>query len=106
MFRNKKFRQAVSCAIDGTKSRARLPGSRAACLRVHLHGKSEVEQPNTPRYGFDPGRARSLLAEIGIQDRDNDGVMEDAEGHRIEIVFYSTRAIPRAKKRAHRSRKT
>jgi peptide/nickel transport system substrate-binding protein len=35
-----------------------------------------------------------LLAEIGIQDRRGDGVMEDAGGNRIEIVFTSNTGNP------------
>src|SRR5437899_2144870 len=43
--------------------------------------------PNIPRYAYDPAKARALLAEIGIQDRNGDGLLEDAEGNVIEFVL-------------------
>ena len=37
------------------------------------------------RAEFDPARARALLKEIGIEDRNNDGLLEDAQGNVIEF---------------------
>lgn len=39
---------------------------------------------------FDPERARALLAEAGYEDRNNDGVLEDADGKafEFELVFF------------------
>src|SRR5437660_2460519 len=45
--------------------------------------------PNVPRFAFDPAKARALLAEIGIQDRNNDGVLEDADGNVVEFTLLS-----------------
>src|SRR5439155_1155269 len=55
--------------------------------------------PNIPRYGYDLTKARALLAEIGIQDRNGDGVLEDADGNPIEISFSSNTGNP-ARERA------
>jgi peptide/nickel transport system substrate-binding protein len=41
-----------------------------------------------------------LLAEIGIHDRNGDGVMEDADGNPIEILFYSNLGNPLREKAA------
>ena len=56
--------------------------------------------PDIPRYGFDLARARALLAEIGIQDRKGDGLMEDAQGNPIEIQFDSNTGNPLREKAA------
>ncbi len=56
--------------------------------------------PNIPRYGLDLARARTLLAEIGIQDRNGDGLMEDADGNPIEIQLYSNIGNPLREKAA------
>ncbi len=41
--------------------------------------------PNLTPYAYDPARARALLAEGGYVDRDGDGVLEDADGNRVEF---------------------
>src|SRR6185436_10454188 len=56
--------------------------------------------PNVPRFAFDPAKARALLAEIGIQDRNNDGVVEDAEGNVVEITLLSNKGNPAREKAA------
>jgi peptide/nickel transport system substrate-binding protein len=85
-FRNVKFRQAVSCAID-----------REAIVRTVFHGLGVpiygFDSPanklwytdNIPKCPYDPERAKALLKEIGITDRNGDGVAEDAEGHPIRF---------------------
>jgi peptide/nickel transport system substrate-binding protein len=94
-FRNKKFRQAFSCAIDRDRLVREAYGGRAQ----PTYGFISTENPkwnnsNIPRFAFDPARARALLAEIGIQDRTGDGVMKDADGKAIEILFYSNTGNP------------
>jgi peptide/nickel transport system substrate-binding protein len=37
------------------------------------------------KYPHDPARARQLLAEMGLKDTNGDGLLEDAEGHTVEI---------------------
>src|SRR6185295_2131844 len=39
------------------------------------------------QYTYDPDKAKVLLAEIGIKDRDGDGILEDADGNKIEFVL-------------------
>jgi peptide/nickel transport system substrate-binding protein len=56
--------------------------------------------PNVPRFAFDPPRARALLAEIGIQDRDNDGLVEDADGNIVEFTLLSNKGNPAREKAA------
>jgi len=41
------------------------------------------------QYPYDPGKARTLLTGIGIQDRNGDGFVEDAEGNVIEFVLHT-----------------
>jgi peptide/nickel transport system substrate-binding protein len=45
--------------------------------------------PNIPHFGYDPAHAKALLAEIGLQDRNGNGVLEDAEGHPVEFTINS-----------------
>ena len=94
-FRNKKFRQAVSCAIDRERLVREVFGGRAQTAYGFIGTENpRWNNPDVPRYAFDPARARSLLAEIGIQDRNGEGLMKDADGAPVEILFYSNSGNP------------
>jgi len=94
-FRNKKFRQAVSCAIDRDRLARDAYGGRAQPTYGFISTENQRwNNPDIPRYGFDLSRARALLAEIGLQARNGDGILKDAEGNAIEILFYSNSGNP------------
>jgi len=94
-FRNRKFRQAFSCAIDRDRLVREVYGGRAQPASGFISAENQKwNNPDIPRYSFDAARARALLAEIGIQDRNGDGVMEDADGQPVEVLFYSNTGNP------------
>jgi peptide/nickel transport system substrate-binding protein len=100
-FRNKKFRQAVSCAIDRDRLAREVYGGRAQPTYGFISTENpKWNNPDIPCYSFDLARARALLAEIGIQDHNGDGKMEDADGTPIEILFYSNLGNPLREKAA------
>jgi peptide/nickel transport system substrate-binding protein len=39
------------------------------------------------RYDYDPERAKALLAELGLADRDGDGLVEDAQGRPLAFAI-------------------
>ena len=98
-FRDQKFRQAVSFAID-----------RPSIVRSTLSGRGEPNyayittankrwaNTNIAQYPYNPARAKELLAEIGIKDRNNDGVLEDAEGNVIEFEMNTNAGNSRREK--------
>jgi len=87
-FRNTKFRQACAYAID-----------REAIIKAIFAGHSQPEygpetpgnkkwyNPNTPKYPHDPAKALALLKEIGIEKRNGDDFLTDADGNKIEFVL-------------------
>jgi len=87
-FRNTKFRQACAYAID-----------RDAIIKSIYSGRSEPEygfvtignkkwfNPNIPKYPHDPAKALALLKEIGIEKRNGDDFLTDADGNKIEFVL-------------------
>jgi peptide/nickel transport system substrate-binding protein len=100
-FRNKKFRQAFSCAIDRDRLVREVYVGRAQPASGFISTENQKwNNPDIPHYGFDLARARALLAEMGIQDRNGDGVMEDADGNPIEVLFYSNTGNPLREKAA------
>jgi peptide/nickel transport system substrate-binding protein len=89
-FRNTKFRQAVSCAIDRDAIIKSVYSGRAIpnCGFV-TPGNKKWYDPNIRQYPHDLAKARELLKEIGIEDRNGDGILEDAGGHPIEFLFHT-----------------
>jgi peptide/nickel transport system substrate-binding protein len=89
-FRNKKFRQAMSCAINRDRLVREAYGGRARPMHTFVSTDDRKwNNPGVPLFSHDPTRARALLAELGIQDRDGDGVLEDAGGAKLEFTFHS-----------------
>src|SRR5688572_7146150 len=85
-FRNAKFRQAVSFAIDRPSIVQSTLNGRGEPLYGFITGSNQRWiNTNIAQYPYNPARAKQLLAEIGITDRNNDGVLEDADGNAIEF---------------------
>ncbi len=87
-FRNKKFRQAVSCAID-----------KASIINIVLNGLGIPQyssmspasgffyNPDVVKYEYNIEKARTILKEEGFVIRD--GFLEDAKGRRVEFNLYT-----------------
>lgn len=87
-FRNTKFRQACSYAIDRDAIIKSVYAGRAvANYGFVTPGNKKWYDPNTPKYPYDVAKAKALLKEIGIEDRNGDGTAEDADGNKIEFVL-------------------
>jgi len=100
-FRNKKFRQAVSCAIDRERMVREVYSGRAQPIYGFISSENKKwNNPNIPRYGFDLEKARALLAEIGMKELGSDGVLKDADGNPVEIQFHSNTGNPVREKAA------
>ncbi len=83
--RDPRFRRALSMAAD-----------RDGIVKLLLDGKGEAIYTQTSpgnktwysdigRTGYVPDQAGALLDEMGLVDRDGDGVREDADGHRVSL---------------------
>lgn len=94
-FRNTAFRQAVARALDRERIVREVFGGRAVPCETYL-GPETVRwnNPGVPRFGFNRERARALLAQAGLQDRNSDGVAEDAEGRPCEITLLTNAGNP------------
>jgi peptide/nickel transport system substrate-binding protein len=100
-FRETKFRQAISFAID-----------RPSIVQSTLGGRGEPNygfmtksndrwvNTNVAQYPYSPARAKQLLAEIGISDRNGDGFLEDAQGNVIEFEMNTNAGNSRREKGA------
>jgi peptide/nickel transport system substrate-binding protein len=85
-FRDRRFREALSLALDRAAlvdlaylglARPGGPVYNEACGVFH--------DPGLEAGGHDPAQAAALLDELGLRDRDSDGVREDAQGRPVEL---------------------
>jgi peptide/nickel transport system substrate-binding protein len=87
-FRNKNFRQACSYAIDREAIIRSVYSGRAIPQYGYVTpGDKRWFNPNTRPYPHDPAKALALLKEMGIEKRNGDDVLTDAEGNKIEFVL-------------------
>jgi peptide/nickel transport system substrate-binding protein len=94
-FRDKRFRQAISYAIDRDRIAQEVYGGRAQPVYGFISSENRKwNNPDVPRYSYDLDKARSLLAEIGIQRRNPDGVLEDAQGNPIQFTLLTNFESP------------
>ncbi len=94
-FTDLRFRKATSHAID-----------RESIVRAVYHGwggaiygpTSPVDElwynPDIPKYSYDPAKADELLSDMGLIDRDGDGVREDRSGVDVEFTFITNVETP------------
>jgi peptide/nickel transport system substrate-binding protein len=100
-FRNVKFRQACSYAIDREAIIKSVYSGRAVPAYGFLTpGYLNWFDPNIKKYPHDLEKARALLKEIGIEDRDGDGMLEDADGNKIEFVLNTNTGVSAREKTA------
>lgn len=85
-----EFRQALSYAVDRD----------AIASTVYLGAAVPIYGPTTPgnrtwysdaapKYPHDPARAKSLLAGLGLIDRNHDGMLEDAAGRPVRFSILT-----------------
>ncbi len=87
-FRDVRFRRAVSHAID----RKFIVNAIMNGLGYPQYGPMNHNNrylpfcnPEAPRYEYDIERARVLLKEMDLIDRNGDGILEDAYGHDVSF---------------------
>ena len=87
-FRNTKFRQAISYAIDRDAIIKSVYSGRAIPNYGFVTpGNKKWHDPNTRTYPHDQDKALALLKEIGIEKRNGDDFLTDADGNKIEFVL-------------------
>jgi peptide/nickel transport system substrate-binding protein len=87
-FRDTKFRQAVSYAIDRDAIIKSIFSGRAIpAYGFETPGNKKWFDPNIRKYPHDPEKALALLKEIGIEKRNGDDFLTDAAGNKIEFVL-------------------
>jgi peptide/nickel transport system substrate-binding protein len=87
-FRNTKFRQACSYAINRDAIiKSIFSGRGIPAYGFETPGNKNWYNPNIQQYPYDPAKALELLKEIGIEKRNGDKFLTDADGNKIEFVL-------------------
>src|SRR6266404_434683 len=90
LFRDQKFRQAASYAINREALANTVFSARAVPIYSFVTpGDKTWFSDDIMKYPYDPDRARRMLAEIGLKDTNGDGFLEDSEGHTVEISLIT-----------------
>ncbi|HJQ22678.1 MAG TPA: ABC transporter substrate-binding protein [Blastocatellia bacterium] len=86
LFRDVRFRQAVAYAVDRDGLAKTVYAGRAVPIYSFVTPADKAwYSDDVMKYSYDPERARSMLADIGLRDTDGDGILEDADGHKLEF---------------------
>jgi len=86
----KTFRQAISCVVNRqTIVDSVYLGAAEPVFGPVTSGNKVWYAPVRPACEHDPARARTLLASIGLTDRNGDGMLEDATGAAARFSILS-----------------
>jgi len=98
-FRTTKFRQAISHAVDRDSIvKSTLNGLGRPNFGFWNESNTKWYNPNIPKHDYNLAKAKELLAEIGIKDRNGDGFLEDEAGNLVEFELNTNAGNSRREK--------
>src|SRR5688572_3294294 len=80
VFADKRVRQAMTMLIDRERLCKEVYLGYATVATGPFEPGSEQADPSVKAWPYDPTAAKKLLADAGLSDRNNDGVIESADG--------------------------
>jgi len=90
----REFRQALSHAVDREEfAQTVFLGEAVPVWGPITPGNKDWFSPNVPRYPYDEARARELLKSIGLEDRNGNGVVEDAKGTEARFTLVTQKGL-------------
>ena len=90
----KEFRQAISYAVDREKFAENVYlGAAVPIWGPVTPGNPLWFWPDVPRYFHDVNKAKEMLKGIGLEDRNNNGIVEDAHGHEARFTVLTQRGV-------------
>jgi|YelNatPaOPRAMG01_1025707.scaffolds.fasta_scaffold00436_3 peptide/nickel transport system substrate-binding protein len=88
-FQNVNFRRAIAHAIDKNLIIEKVYNGYAHPQDGPLNIKSIYYTENIRKYPYNLEVSKKLLQDIGFNDRNNDGFLEDIRGNMLEINIYA-----------------
>ena len=92
--RRPEFRQAISYAVD----RERFAENVFLGAAVPIWGPITPANtlwfwPDVPRYPHNVARSKEILKGLGLEDRNGNGIVEDAQGHEARFTVITQRGV-------------
>lgn len=94
VFADKRVRQAMTMLLDRERIVRDVWKGLERVAVGPFPGDHPATAPEIEPWPYDPERARALLAEAGMIDRNGDGVLEDANGRAFEFEFIYPSSAP------------
>ncbi len=92
-FKNVEFRRAVAHAIDKEKITEIVKNKLGYPQHSPIGpGVGFFHNRDVTKYSYDLEKAKAILRDAGFQDRDQDGIIEDAQGNKVEFNIYTNSA--------------
>jgi peptide/nickel transport system substrate-binding protein len=89
-----EFRQAISHAVDREEfAQTVFLGEAVPVWGPVTPGNKEWFSPNVPRYPYSQDKAKALLQSIGLEDRNGNGVVEDANGVEARFTLITQKGL-------------
>ena len=90
----REFRQALSHAVDREAfAHTVFLGEAVPIWGPVTPGNKAWFSPNLPRYPYNEAKAKELLKSIGLEDRDGNGVVEDAKGTEARFTVLTQKGL-------------
>jgi len=94
-FGDKRFREAISCALNRERIIHDAYNGHAQAVYGFISADNKRwNNPSVPQYSYNPAKARALLAEMGMTNRPTDGTLLDAGGHPVGFTLISSMENP------------
>jgi peptide/nickel transport system substrate-binding protein len=89
-----EFRRAISYAVDREAFAENVfLGAAVPVWGPITPGNRIWFSPNVLRYPHDVNKAKEILKSIGLEDRNGNGVVEDAQGHEARFTVITQRGV-------------
>jgi peptide/nickel transport system substrate-binding protein len=90
----REFRQAISYGVDREAFAEHVfLGAAVPVWGPITSGNKIWFSPNVLRYPPDVNKAKEILKSIGLEDRNGNGIVEDAQGHEARFTVITQRGI-------------
>ena len=89
-FQNEEFRKAIAYAINRKKIIDIVFNSLGVEIYSPVSSANKIfYNPDVIRYPYAPDKAREILKNMGFCDKNGDGFLEDEEGRKLEMNFFT-----------------